>query len=41
MGIVDVVVVAYEESTVELKITYSLSFIPSLAANEFNILSGL
>jgi hypothetical protein len=41
MGIVDVVVVAYEESAVELKITYSPSFIPSLAVNKINILSGL
>jgi len=33
-GEVDVVVVADEESTVELKLTYSSSFAPSLTVNE-------
>ena len=37
-GEVDVVVVADEESTVELKLTYSSSFVPSLALNEINLL---
>ena len=39
-GEVDVVVVADEESTVELKLTYSSSSIPPLAVNEINISSS-